>query len=625
MNKKRLSVSIFCALILLVSAFAFFGCKKGETTLATADLPGWATVEEKNALYAEWTNGYKSENPTLVVFHGENAEDDFSMNVPVSVYESAAYYDEKVNASTIGWRGHGLPVTEKGTYDLTSYWINAAKYNVLIIHAEKFFQESAEDMLTKLYSAYKSRFKDDEQSISCDFGVSFAAVLTVFVDETLGEKNVSGEEIRFVGYGTGANAALAVAYCMYRQREADDVRWNSYGSYPSRVTLCDPCITTDEWTFTSRLQGTENARSAAEIVAESVGYLAKESPVVVELVESAEVNGKNVRFAYANNAHAGETYEKILQNTVSLRLAESYSMQETYASYREKNRIAFDWYVYSVIGSDDAFTRERGEETYMIGYPHSYVEYLAGESYGTTNWDDNARRPILNDRTHTNDGDAERGGRYGLNFALGAWTPTAYMKGLVGVRFEQRTSKEQTGKDVHGNAIYAYENYVLPSFRSENAQVGYRPGSTMLTGRIYLDENGDGKINDGATSAITSRLYVTIERNDGTVLCDRTTVFTDKYGYYFIEVRDKTGEENVTFTTTENGGIVTGFSAEEGSLIVRFELYCPKEFTAKNAAARGLWYDKVGMNNFSTTNAVVDVSAMNVHSVIVTNALLKRV
>ena len=619
MRKKHVFILLLCALILSMSAFALFGCTKDATLLATSDLPGWDKVTERNALRSEWLGSYRTDRPTVVLFHGETQEEKVSGNIPISVYESAVSFDEEINEGTIGWRAHGLKRTTTGEYDLMTNWTDAALYNVLIVHAEKFLKDDTYNCVTKLYSAYKSRFIDGETVVDCDFGVTFADVLTAYVAEECAKVGLSGEELHFVGYGVGANAALAVACRLYQGTEGKKETLY-YGIYPSRVTMCDPYLSGEKLTFSPTIQGGENASSAAEIVRKMTTYCMDTTPVVVELIETKEVNGNAVSYAYPTNERSGETYEGIRNTTVSLVLAESYSATEKFTSYKQDKRIAFDWYLYSVIGSDDSYIRGMGDNTLSIGYPHTLKDYLNEIGSGTFNWDANGRRPMVNDRVNTNDGSEEKAGRMGLNFSLSAWTPTAYLRGLTGVRFAQKTPGDKTGKDVHGNDVYSYEEYVLPSFRSENRQVSDGK-ETIIKGRIYLDANGDGKINDGEKSGMTSRLYVTIEQN-GATITENTPIYTDEFGFYTLVIKDKTAGESVTFTATEGGGRVTGFSAAAGKLTIRLELYCPKTFTAKTNAAKGLWYERTKMNHFDKTSKTADVTANNAHTVLVYNALL---
>ena len=625
MKSKSFFVMIMAIALILSGITIFFGCTDKEEFPKTEAIDGLKEITEKGILYFEWLGEYDEEKPVLIVFHGETEDgEDFTINLNASAYgEEVTYLSENINAETIGLKGNGLKKTEDGKYyDTETYWLDTAEFNVAIIHAEKFFNESSENIITKIYTSYKSRYIDNGKTTDCNFGYSMTEIISVLYKEEMDKKKYGNEEIRFVGYGTGANLALSCAYYLYDADEKFD------GKYylPSRVTMCDPYLSGEnagfsEVSFSDRFSG---EKGTVSIVAEMSEKLS-ERISVIELVESEEVNGEKVKRAYESNVTEGAEYEKLLSYSVAMDLAESYSLKNCYAEYKDKKRIAFDWYIYSIIGSDDSVQWTSGSQKYAVGYPHEYKD-LDSTSKTSVNWGPKGTRPILNNRKITNDVRTDAGASYGKNFGVGAWTPTAYLAALKGVKFEQREAGSATDEtNEHGISVYNYENYVLPTFKSENYQYSELNNNTVVTGLIYVDENTDGIINDG-DSGMESTVFVTVYDSKSNVIISRTRTETDKNGRYTIYVADgEKGESEMKFTAVKGGGTISGFSAAKGSITIDIELYTPKGYTAEADAVTGMyWYENMERNAFAKGIISIVVSKENANSAIVKNCLIAK-
>ena len=631
--QKTVKKIVFIALICLLGAFALFGCQNQQTRLTSESVNGLKRAMENGLIRTEWLNEYDEDKPILVIFPGESEEDQtFSPELSTAVYtHEATYLNETVNENTIGWKGNGL-VEKDGTYVLTEYWTKIAGFNVLLLHYERFFAEETAELVTKTYSPYKSRYVSDRQKIDVDFGYAFYEVMSCVVYETLEPVYKGKKEIRFVGNGIGGNLAYAVADSLYIDHE----KGLSDYVLPTRVTACDPYLTEQALSFGVEKFGVDGTKGTASVFAKNALDLSN-AHVATELVETEEKTEENISYAYADAVRTGESYRMILDNTASLLLTESYSANSSFDAYKRYKRLAFDWYYYSIIGSDDSQEYDAESQKYPVGYPNSYSDLSNDASIvNGTNWSYNrlrndARRPILNNRRLTNDYYALAGQNYGFNFAVGAWTPSLYIHGLRGVAFTQKeggTDHARIEYDLHGNEKFKYVDYVLKSFRSENYQYSDLNGSTIIQGCCYFDENGDGFMNDGAAGKQVD-LYVTVSKNDGEALSGRIKIRTDKSGYYRVVLFDRRAEnEQITFEADGNTLYMYGYAAEsasdDGVIILRSELVVPLGYEAKEMPTTGIRYETIYGNHAENGMLMISMKKFVVHSVLTENILLQR-
>lgn len=625
--KKILKKFVFIALIFLLSAFALFGCQKKETRLTVDQINGLPSLLEKGTIKKEWVGDFKENAPLLVVFHGETKENEiFSLNIPTSVYtEESTYLSEEFNVNTIGLKGNGLQ-ERNGEYVLTDYWTKIAGFNVLLLHYEPFFAENTADVVTKIYTSYKSRYMENGERKEANFGRSFAEVMACVLYEELDGKELNKSEIRFLGNGTGANLALATAAILYKQYEKDLI--SDY--LPCRVTACDPFLAGEDYNFTCSFLEKDTSDGILSLVAKNAEILSKYN-FATELVETEETDGTTAAYAYQENVRKGDEYEKLISCVASLTLKESYSLLPSFENYKEKKRIAFDWYFYSIVGSDDSKEYDSTSQKFAIGYPKKYIDlghstlYASNWSYDAIRGD--ARRPIMNNRRLNNDSSSVASENYGMNFAVGAWTPTPYIFGLKGVSFNQKEGGYDEGKtDIHGNEVFRYQDYILKTFRSENYQYADLNESTIIVGKVYVDENQDGAINDG-NKGKKSSVFLTGTKNTGEILFEKTKIETDGYGCFYVVLHDRKENENLGFSVTGNKLDVYGYAAtkasEDGVLCVKTELVVPKGYTARFDEETGMKYDLYSKNNAKNGAVTTVLKKFNVHSVLVTNMLLR--
>lgn len=638
--KKRKIALIFCiCLVAFIGTLALVACKNTKKFPTKADIKGIEEVQKDGQLTFEWLGKVIENRPTLVVFHGETSKDErFTINLDKSVYaKDVTYLSERINEETIGLRANGLKTTEDGKYyDLTDYWTNEkiANYNVAIFHAEGFFAENSVDAVAKIYTKYKSRYVKGDKTINTDFDLSIAEIAAaLYVDEMTSKKIKTGE-VRFLGNGVGANLATAVAALLVKGEN----QYGINGYVPDRITLCDPLLTTEKLDYKASFDETiDTDAGTSAIVADNVKTI-KTRPVAIELIESEEVNkvtsgnGDTVvtrTRAYENNAREGEAYVYLINKSTSLTFAESYTLKESYtAEYKAKKRIAFDWYVYSVIGSDDSYTWDAGSQRRAVGNPHAYAD-IPTTSTSTINWDSSTgRRPILNNRKITNDlyNYSSSSVSDGKNFGIGAWTPTQYLYAIEGAIFTQKESGKSSGTtDEHGVVIYDKVEHIVQSFQSENYQYSELNEKTVITGTIYYDKNRDGKMNDDKYGKQV-KLFISVENSSSKEIIGRQVLTTDEYGRYFVAIKDgeKGKKEDLSMKIVDGGAEISGFTMENtGRINVVIEVYIPSGTIASpNETTSQIWYKAINYNSFSKGTVSVTVDKSNVNSAIIKNCLL---
>ena len=140
-----------------------------------------------------------------------------------------------VVATGIGYKARGLDL------DLSKYWLDVAKYNVAIFHWERFADETSDNVLAKLFSVPKMKYKTDGDGYetnavpkNCLTEVFAALYVKEFADKS------TDKEIRWVGNGVGADLAAAAADYMlsFVKKGSLDKKY-----LPDRLTLCDPYLT----------------------------------------------------------------------------------------------------------------------------------------------------------------------------------------------------------------------------------------------------------------------------------------------------------------------------------------------------------------------------------------------
>lgn len=621
----KLSIVTIILAILVLMLVLLVSCQDKDKFLSTSNIKGYSEAINDGALSIEWLNEeFDGNKPTAIFFHGEN-EENFTINLDKAVYNSSVTdYDEIVNASTIGWRAKGLIDTQDTKfYDMTNYWLKVGEYNVAIIHTEKFYLgETNDDIVTKILSTYKSRYLNNGSVKQIDFNYSLTEVVSAMLVEELSKYPIASE-IRFISSSVGSILATAVADYLYSNSAEIN---NADFLMPSRLTLCDAYLSSDNLNFSIPFNSEIDTHNGTlGVVSEFIDRL-DSTPIVVEMIDTEEVNGTQKRYL-ANRPTDSDILKNIKKNSAYLTLSQSYTTNQSFSNYLSKGRVALDFYIYSVIGSDDSFDRSNTTDEYAVGYPHSYKEHLDYNYYNTTNWGKNHTRPILNDRAVSNDYNASAGATRGFSFGIGAWTPTVYVKALEGMQFTQKRKTIPTkDTDVNGTIVFNYQDYVLPTFRSENYQYCSFEGRTLVCGYIYEDKNCDDYINDGIYSGIdNARVFAMVEIVNGPVVVQKTEFLTDSNGFYTIVLNDSdvvTEEQNITCVNREGGLELSGFCGLVSDIRITLE-FLSKGYLSQNKPVLGLFHDSLYYgNNFTYERGEIVIDSADTHRVIITNCLV---
>lgn len=598
--------------------------KKAEY-LTTDKINNFTEVQNDNAMYLEWNYGYKNSRPTMILFHGET-DKEFVFNLDKRVYnESVTDTSETINHKTLGWKAQGIREAKDGDYyDVAFYWERTANINVGILHYEKFvYDENTESILTKILTSYKSRYVLDGEVKEVNLGYSLAEVASAYINEELQKLGQKGE-VRYVGNGVGATFALS---CAYYANLYTDTNSTVSALMPSRVTLCDPYYDVDALSFKASFdESLDGSEGSIGLIEKEVKSLSS-TPTAVEIIESLE-HSKNkeneeINYAYETDRNlAKESIKNIKENSAYLTLEERYSSNESFRDYKQYKRIALDWYLYSVIGSDDSFERASGVGEFPAGYPHDIEDFENVSDLSRTNWGENATRPILNNRAISNDYTESAGAKRGFNYGISAWTPTIYVKTLQGVEFVQKRATDNApDSDAHGTSNFFYENFVLNTFRSENYQYGTNLGYTTICGYVYNDLNADGTMNDGYGNGIANvKIRVTVMNNSSKALA-KLTLKTDENGFYSFRLYDSVnGNKNIT--ASENA--ISGLYLAEESLTINLEADIPLNLIALSKTASGTFYNNMKKNGFESGITNITISKENAHTTLISNCLMKE-
>lgn len=597
---KRKSFLLFAIILLVAITSLVGGCnkKQEETSFLTVDMiDGLEEVQKDGTLFFEWLNVYDPSKPTLFVFHGEeNAESHFTVDLDRSVYTS------DIMAEGVGG-DFGMRTHTAGAYfDMNYFWFNIARYNVSVFHWERFSAEAdADSVITKIFSSYKSRYTVGQTVKENVFSVPLADVVFALYLSEAEKVSLSKKEIRFVGAGTGALLAEAVATKTILNGKKDIC--------PYRVALCDPPLSTEFVTFETPWLSASASQGTIGLVSAMNKQLIKMG-AALELYETKEVGATP---SYAYNYGKGsreEAFRELKKDFCCLEIAESYSLSPLFDVYKTHKRLALDWYIYSVIGSDDG----------TVGCGTIYTE----QDLSVNNRGSNNTRPILNERLISNSDPSKRGRNYGLS----SWTPTTYVRALRGVSFTQKTSAVQDGYDVQGKEIYVYKKeYVLERFSSENYQVSDMKNYSLLCGYVYFDKNENDRIDDGAglgrgDAELSLDLYLVTE-TDEVKIFERQSVYAGDDGFFVIRFMDATAEDEAIRIKSEKGLFtVSGVKCKDQSVEAKLSYKYPVGISSYyGKSVGGLFYSTMDGNSFAKNTCTAYVTKDNVHGVIIANCL----
>lgn len=638
-RKKIISVALVAVLLCVSLCAALTGCKKktnDKTELVkSSDIAYLDEIKESGNLTFEWLKSYSASKPTAIIIPGESDGSRFSMTLDGKEYtfKSELLTTGYTVENGIGYKAQGL------NPDLSYYWVNVSEWNVAIFHWESFAVESKpEDIVSKFYSLPKMRYYTGEgryettkvphNNLTEITASLYYEEMKKCYDDTL-KGAVNGKEIRFIGNGVGADLALSVASYLNAVSESGSIDKNYL---PSRIALCDPYMSIDDmhmpedklpWTDISTADGTINVVDG--LLTEVTAYGA-----VTEMIETEEVKTENVDtngqtetrkyYSYAydieKSEKAEESYKSIKNKVAHLTLSESYSVRFS-DEYKKLKRIALDWYLYSIVGSDDADNTAGGE--YAIGYPKNLSDFQTYYTYDGFNWGRNMTRPIMNNRALNNDSNSGIARSRGKNFGVSAWTPTVYTRALQGITFtlQKKAVKNSIGTNIHGNYNYSMSDYVMPYFRSENFQKSNQTDYTLICGYVYTDVNKDGFINDGFAGLSEAQLSVKVTTGDKTAtVVAEFTVTADKNGFYVIKFSDKTKDSEGELS--KSGYCFSTEHKVEISLIPTSH-----DYYGIATASSGIYYDTVGGHNFKDFTATVTMNSYYADAITVANCLVR--
>lgn len=541
---KRLASRIvsFTSVLLIFSllAFTLSSCapKPTEETFNIISLDKIDNIPEES-LYIEWlgNTGYNADKRTMILIHGETPEQwdsKFSMTLSNDDY---IYYSQNSTYYNIET---GIDLDR----DLHKYWLNQG-YNVGIFHYEKFADDSLDKLSQKLFNNVSMRYKTESGYKNTNTpNYSLTEILAaVYINQI--PKEAYGNEIRLIGNGIGANLALSLSDYLYTFYERGAVRGEIL---PQRLSLIDPYLSPVKFNNNIDWKSYDTSLSMLEITNKMLNYTTSRG-LVAEIIENVEVTAEEVAgvsveklvspYEYQLNEEQKLIKKSIKEKVAYLLLRQKYAILYS-DNYREQNRAGLDWYLYSIIGSDDT----------KIGAP-GYVTPDYDSTY--CNWGKFNTRPMMNDRVRNNNSSG------GKNYAISAWTETVWTRALRGIEFTMQQStgqmKDDTGdfvRDMHDNYVYNYKDFTLTRFRSENYQIAENMNRTIVAGYIWNDKNEDRVMNEGIGSylgGMTVNVSLSTSVSGETEVIKTLSVVTEKDGFYMVKF-DNSFKNNHTVTVT---------------------------------------------------------------------------
>ncbi len=440
---------------------------------------------------------------------------------------------------------------ENGTTELSAYWSKLG-YNVGVFHYESFADDTLEAVNNKIYNSLDMRYKNEDGDLITynnmlpDFNLTDLLVarwleITEKYDVTGAISNSKPREVRFVGTSVGANLAVSATEYLNRMYGYGQI---GAECLPTRVTLTNPYLSNSDFA----INGAETVVTTALAKMESdISYLANLG-TVFELLESdsefflsyeepySGVTSKEIiedddkdddkeepeiEYTLTDKGDAG-VYNKIKNNVAYLTFNESYSKSFS-EGYAKMDRAVLDWYLYSVVGSDDTNITT----TSNVGYFNS--------------------RPMLDDRGY--------GSQAVSRYSVSAWTPTVYTRAQRGAEYVMLNR-------TYTSDSYVYQDYNLTKLASENYQVSDISG-VQVVGYVYTKYAKADAVNFNKDNTFADfKVKVTVHISKTNIDFYATT---DANGFYSLTIPEAYYGETTTIefvTPNKNYGIADSVTTD---------------------------------------------------------------
>lgn len=517
--KKLLCIS----LVVIIAAGAVLlgvGCNKPEPTkpfaLREYNIP---TDLYDYGLTLQWLDGngnttaFNPKKSVVILFEGstpENYKSSYALDSSVYTYSETEGLVDKTSKDI--------------NLNLAYYWQRMG-YNVGVFHYENYAIGAPQNIIKKFYNAKSVNYinnqgqacypSDNEFSLTEVFVYLWLDLLkNTPINDTDAIQN--SVEVRFIGNQVGANLAVSVADFLY---SAYDNGYVAPYAVPNRVSLTNPYFSNEDIDITVDFRQQKHS-SALAYNAARIAELARQG-VVFELVESDPAFFSSYATPYSglieeeNSTKLGETgdsalYKSILSNSASLSLRQSYSNLYSEA-YKQLDRAALDWYLYSINGSDDASVDNSN--------------YVGPEN----------TKPMVDDIVNYSSG---------RMFGVSAWTPTPYVRAVKGAQY--RMARKSYNSDT---ASYDIETSVTMSkFRAEANQISNLTKS-LICGYVYVSKNGTKYVNWGGDTRLANvEVLIEIDNKNVQGGKDVFKVKTDYDGFYSFVLEPKYYESTINLS-----------------------------------------------------------------------------
>ncbi|MCL2630183.1 MAG: hypothetical protein FWD49_01505 [Firmicutes bacterium] len=542
---KKVIIAVIAVVLFSCSLFVLASCN-GELSLGEFSVKNYARPVDipdyQLSLKFYDANGNETAfnpfRPVAIVFHGRsyhNEKDSFILPEDIYYWEATEPNpnDEVLtgilhdNANRNYNNNQTNADGKRLLAPLSRYWNQLMSFNIGIFHYESFADFEDESVLLDNVRNPQALTYRDNSGLNKTFNGGYN-LTDAFVNEWLKlmrDKPINGTvfpnpnmEVRFIGSGAGANLALSASNRLFTLHKAGFT--NVKGLFvPNRVSLLSPEFNNDNVEYNANLV----------TVLGSAGC-------VFEVVENKE---RVLLGEVRRNA-----YEAILNMSAYLFLRESFSAEYT-EKYSALNRVTRDWYLYSIVGSDD---------------------FNSGSATGNANGP-SSTRPMVDDRARISHSSP--------HYALSAWTPTPYARAQRGVKFSMTEVKlTSSGSE----PTYEETDFTLKRFMSESFQVSDL--ETVFVGGYLFEAKDETVFINYDYSARLSNIdiIITFTQSDG---IERTiNTKTDAGGFYSFEIA------RANYDTTHH-----------------IHLNVPKVFTFMGIGSSVSEYDKMSRSTIESANS----------------------
>lgn len=552
MNKRNFILALAVILAILTASVFLTSCKKPKEEGVKTWLNSFAPIEKPVGLQdyeldIEWATELKPDRPIAIIFNGYK---EYDQKEALGLDRKAYVQDGQdkifsVNAKNI--LENELKPGMEGPISLAKYWEEAG-FSVGIFHYERFADKLNEkgeilDFSYKIFDRTKNEYKvkaGDKEGIKTASFNLLEAFVTAYnkrvIETKLSTSSPSNRpfEVRFIGHKGGANFAVAASDYLYELNKSLPENQKIDRYLPNRLALLNPYWSNTRVTDINIDYIDENNEfGMSKKMTSLLTYNQKAIPRLSEYGVVFEVyqSNQNHFLSYDEIYHGVDTvteegssipkyewkegtdtnaYDAIIKQVAYMNFRETitdtYFRSEVSGNYSKYDRIALDWYLYSIMGSDTNNS--------------SYKLDVGGEkpTFDTIDYD------MFNKESS-------------IKYGMSAWTSTVYLKAMQGHIYNmQKYTKPSNIQDS------GYTDWSMSEFSSniyQSSDFSLDEGDFYVCGYVYETYENSRYVNLASNARIkNATVRMTVTQSDmSDAKPDYFEAKTDETGFYKIALK----------------------------------------------------------------------------------------